>query len=70
MIRSIRDIIDAVVRGSLMIKTIDGAFEILEEMANNNCLWPSKWQLAPKKGEKFGVDDVISIQAQLAALTK
>ena len=36
--RSIRDIIDAVAGGSLMRKTVEAAFELLEEMANNNCL--------------------------------
>ena len=46
---STRDTIDGAVGGSLMRKTINGAFELFEKMANNNCLWPSKRQLAPKK---------------------
>ena len=40
VMRSTRDTIDATAGGSLMHKTIDGAFKLLEKMANNNCLWP------------------------------
>ena len=61
MMRSTRDTIDAAAGGSLMHKTIDGAFKLLEEMANNNCLWPSERQLAPKKGGKLGIDEVTCI---------
>ena len=46
--RSIRNTIDAVTGGSLMRKTIDGAFDILEEMANTDCLWPSERHSAPR----------------------
>ena len=68
--RSTRDTIDAPTGGSLMRKTIDGAFDLLEETANNNCLWPLERHLSPKQGEKLGGDDVTSIQAQLAELSK
>ena len=70
VMRSTRDTIDAAACGSLMRKTIESAFELLEKMANNNCLWPSERHLAPRQGEKLGVDEVTSIQAQLAALSK
>ena len=59
--RSTRNTIDTPARGSLMRKTINGSFDLLEEMANNNFLWPSERHLAPKQGEKLGVDDVTSI---------
>ena len=42
VIKSTRDTINAVTGGSLIRKTIEGAFELLEKMANNNCLWPSE----------------------------
>ena len=59
--KSIRDIIDAVVGGSLMRKTIDGAFDLLEEMANNNYLWPLERHLPTKQGGRLKVDEVTSI---------
>ena len=68
--RSIRDTIDAAARGSLMRKTIDDAFELLEEMTNNNCLWPSERHSTPKQGGRFRIDEITSIQAQLATLSK
>ena len=42
--RSTRDTINAAAGGSLMRKTVEAAFAHLEEMTNNNCLWPSKRQ--------------------------
>ena len=40
--QSTRDTIDAATEGFLMRKTVDAAFGLLKEMANNKCLWPSK----------------------------
>ena len=68
--RSTRDTIDAAAGGSLMRKTVDAAFALLEEMANNNCLWPSESQNPPKQGGRIGVDAVTFLQAQIAALSK
>ena len=56
--------------GFLMRKIVEATFELLEEMANNNCLWPSEHQNPPKQGGKIGVDTIISLQAQIAALSK
>ena len=44
-------------------KTVEAAFSLLEEMANNNCLWPSERQNPPKKGGRIGVDTVTALQA-------
>ena len=68
--RSTRDTIDAVAGGSLMRKTVEAAFSLLEEMTNNNCLWPSERQNPPRQGGRIGVDTVTALQAQIAALTK
>ena len=70
VLRSTRDTIDVAAGGSLIRKTIDGAFEILEKMANKIFLCPSEWKLVPKQGGKFRVNDVTSIHTQLVALTK
>ena len=54
--QSTRDTIDAAAGGSLMRKTVEAAFALLEEMANNNCLWPSERQNPPRQGGRIGVD--------------
>ena len=66
--RSTRDTIDVVAGGSLMRK-IDVAFGLLEEMANYNCLWPSKRLNLPRQA-KNGGDMVASLQAQIANLSR
>ena len=53
-----------------MRKTVEAAFDLLEEMANNNCLWPSERFNPPKQGGKIGVDMVTSLQAQIASFSK
>ena len=70
VIQSTRDTIDAAVGGSLMRKTIEVAFSLLEEMANNNCFWPSESQNPQRQGGRSGVDTVTALQAQNSALTK
>ena len=51
-------------------KIVEAAFSLLEEMANNNCLWPSERQNPPRQGGRIGVDTVTALQAQISALTK
>ena len=58
---STRNTIDAASGGSLMRKMVEAAFDLLEEMTNNNCLWPSERLNHPKQGGKIGVDMVTSL---------
>ena len=68
--RSTRDTINVVAGGSLIRKTVKAVFALLEEMANNSCLWPSKHQNLLKQGSRIRVDAVTSLYAQIAALSK
>ena len=70
MTRSTRDTIDAASGGYLMRKMVEATFDLLKEMANNNCLWPSERFNQPKQGGKIRVDMVTSLQAQIASLFK
>ena len=40
---------------------MDAAFGLLEEMANNNFLWPLEHQNPPRQGGRIGVDVVTSL---------
>ena len=62
VIRFTRDTIDAAAGGSLIRKTVEVAFGLLEKMENNNCLWPLE-RLNPLRQGKNGGDMVASLQA-------
>ncbi|KAJ4724582.1 DNA-directed DNA polymerase, partial [Melia azedarach] len=67
---STRTLVDAAAGGALMGKSIDEAYDLLEEMAANAFQWPAE-RLTPKKA--FGVnevDNISALTAQLATLTK
>ena len=58
--RSTRNTIDVAAGGSLLRKTVEVAFGLSEEMANNNCLWTSE-RLNPPRQRKNGGDVVASL---------
>ncbi|KAJ4720877.1 DNA-directed DNA polymerase [Melia azedarach] len=67
---STRTLVDAEAGGALMGKSIDEAYDLLEEMDANAFSWPSE-RLTPKKA--FGVhevDNISALTAQLATLNK
>ncbi|KAJ4718833.1 DNA-directed DNA polymerase [Melia azedarach] len=65
-----RTLVDAVAGGALIGKSIDEAYELLEEMAANAFQWPSE-RLTPKKASGVHeVDNISALTAQLATLNK
>lgn len=65
-----RTLIDAASGGSLMSKSKDQSFELLDEMAQNNYQWPSE-RIAPKKAAGiYEVDALTNLTAQVASLSK
>ena len=67
-----RGTIDAAAGGSLMRKTVDDAYDLLEEMANNNSLWAMERARAPIKEQKgvIALDPVMALQVEVAKLSK
>ncbi|PON37321.1 hypothetical protein PanWU01x14_321200 [Parasponia andersonii] len=65
-----RTIINAVAGGVLMGKSIDDAYELLEEMAVNNYQWPSE-HINPRRTTSINELEVTSsLVAQVILLTK
>jgi hypothetical protein len=63
-----RTMIDAAAGGSLMAKTRDEAYALLDEIASNSYQWGS--ERATKKAGIYEVEAIIALQAQIAALSK
>ena len=64
-----RTLIDAVVGGAFMSKSANEAHDLIEEMALNNYLWPTKRENKKVAGI-LEVDPITIITAQIASLTK
>ena len=56
MTQSVRSTIDAAAVGTLMNKTEDEAYDLIEEMALNNFQWPTERGQPKQVGGKLEVD--------------
>ena len=59
-------IVDAAASGTLLSKTTEEAFRLLEEMSANNCQWPG--ERSRKSVGIHEVDPIMSFSAQVLAL--
>ncbi|KAL4363934.1 hypothetical protein GQ457_04G016270 [Hibiscus cannabinus] len=65
-----RMVLDASENGTLLDKTVEEAFEILDRLANNDCQFPStRKRMAMRNATTYELEPTYCISAQLAALT-
>ncbi|KAH9734901.1 hypothetical protein KPL71_017554 [Citrus sinensis] len=64
-----RTMIDVATGGTLMRKTPEAAYELLEEMAFNNYQWSSERSMARKTVGAHNIDVVTALSAQMTALS-
>ena len=62
--------VNACTGGTLMSKTEDEAYNLLEELANDECQWSGERRLVRKQAGKHEVDAITLLTAQVASLTK
>ena len=65
-----RTLVDAAAGGALMSKTIDKAYDLLEDMAANNYQWPSERSMQKKPMGVHEIDAITALTAQVANLSK
>ena len=70
MIQAVRSIIDVAAEGTLMSKTEDEAYNLIEEMALNNFQWPTERAQPKRVGGKLEVDAFALLSAKADAITK
>ena len=56
--------IDAAAGGSLMGKSLDEAYDLLEEMANNNYQWPNERNMTRRPAEVHEIDAITALNAK------
>ena len=61
--------IDVATGGTLMGKTPEAAYKLLEEMASNNYQWSSERSLPRKTVGAHNIDVVTTLSAQMTALS-
>ena len=65
-----RTLLDTSIGGALMSKSTNEAYQLLENMAFNNCQWPSE-RVTPKKPDGVHKLDVFNnLTVQVSLLTK
>ena len=57
--------IDAAAGGSLMRKSLDEAYDLLEEMANNNYQWPNERNMARRPAGVHEIDAITALNAKV-----
>ena len=67
---NLRSMIDAAIGGTLNNKTLEEAYNLLEEMASNSYQWPTKRIPVRKASGVREVDAFTAIVAQIEALNK
>ena len=67
---STRTLVDVAAGDSLMGKTEEAAYELLEEMASNAYQWPIECSTPKKAYGIYEVDALIALIAQVAVLMK
>ena len=65
-----RTSLDASSGDTFMMKTVEGAKELLDNMASNFYTWQTDSRNLPKKAGVYEVDSTTLLQSQIAALTK
>jgi len=70
VIQPMRSMIDAAAGGTLMSKTEEEAFNLIEEMALNNYQWSSEYGQLKRVGGKFDVDALTLLTAKMDAMTQ
>jgi hypothetical protein len=69
-VQSARNMIDAAAGGSLMAKTRDDAYALLDEIASNSYQWGSDQTNPKKTADIYEVEVLTALQAQIATLSK
>ncbi|XP_038973879.1 uncharacterized protein LOC120105457 [Phoenix dactylifera] len=67
---SVRITIDAAAGGTLMSKSIEEAYELLEEMASNNYQWSNERCMPKKVSGMYDVDGINMLNAKVDSLVK
>ena len=65
-----RTLIDASAGGAIMGKNEVEAYQILENIALNNCQWPTKRAVPKKLAGVHDLDAVTNLAAQISSLSK
>ena len=65
-----RTLIDALVGGAIMGKNEEEAYQILENIALNNCKWPVERVPPKKKDEAYDLDVFTNLAAHVSTLSK
>ena len=68
--QSVRSTIDAAVGGTLMCKTKDEAFNLIEAMTFNNFQWSIELTQPKRVGGQLEVDTITLISTKVDAITK
>ena len=66
----VRSMIDAAAGGTLMSKTEEEAYNLIEEMALNNFQWSSERTQPKRVGGKFELDAITLLTAKMDATTQ
>jgi len=70
VIQPVRSTIDSAVGGTLMNKTEDEAYNLIEEMVPNNFQWSTKRDQPKRVGGKLKVDALTLLSAKVDAMTQ
>ena len=65
-----KTLVDAAAGGALTGKTVDEAYQLLEEMAANNYQWSSERSSQKKAIGVYELDAITALMAQVATLTR
>ena len=66
----VRSMIDAAARGTLMSKTEEEAYNLIEEMALNNYQWSNERGQPKRVGSKYEIDALTLLTAKMDAMTQ
>jgi len=62
--------VDAAAGGTLMSKTEEGAYNLIEEMTLNNYQWSSESGQPKRVGGKYDIDALTLLNAKMDAMTQ
>ncbi|XP_073019334.1 uncharacterized protein [Primulina eburnea] len=64
-----RGTVDAAAGGTIFAKSLEQAYDLLEQMTNNSYQWPSERAGVKRTAGVYAVDPITSLTAQVSALT-